>query len=86
MFPAMCRMPPCMNIDVKSVTHHGFWSIWKGPRSEVGCSRLRATASAKSLVPGQTTPASNSFGATSATAPTLQSPVLVCVMRYGIAP
>ena len=45
MFPAMCRKPPCMNIEVKSVTHHGFWSIVNGPSPEFGFAWLRATAS-----------------------------------------
>ena len=30
MFPAMCRKPPCMNIEVKSVTHQAAWSIGIG--------------------------------------------------------
>ena len=41
MLPAMCRKPPCMNIEVKRVTHHGFWSIWNGPSSGV---RVRPAA------------------------------------------
>jgi len=34
-----------MNIELKRVTHQGFWSIVKGPRFAVGSARLRPTAS-----------------------------------------
>ena len=44
MLPAMCRKPPCMNIEVKRVTHHAASLIVIGVAS--GFCRPIATASA----------------------------------------
>ena len=46
MFPAMCRNPPCMNIEVKRVSHQGASIDLERPEIEFGLAWLRATASA----------------------------------------
>ena len=33
MLPPMCRMPPCMNIELKTVAHVGGWSPRSPPQT-----------------------------------------------------
>src|SRR3954451_17662104 len=77
MLKAMCRIPPCRNIEVNTVTHHGGESRGAKPG--------RPRAARYSAVPWQTTCSDPDALAPPPTWPTAQS-LRGCVSRYGIAP
>jgi hypothetical protein len=72
MLKAMCRKPPCMNIEVRMVRYQGIASSGRGAGIDERFSSCSAAASRYPEVPSQTT-AGSACVAETASAPSAQS-------------